>query len=80
MNEFINVDSQEKHNNNFHSQLVFMTPSIATKFQYVNSLLFFFLTHYMFRPLRAIFRLDIQLGILRTIFNTTDPLHVHNLM
>jgi hypothetical protein len=41
----------------------FMTPSIATKFQYVNSLLFSFLTHYMFRPLRAILRWDIQLDI-----------------
>jgi hypothetical protein len=46
----------------------FMTPSIATKFQYVNSLLFSFLTHYVFRPLRAILRWDIQLDIWRTIF------------
>jgi hypothetical protein len=45
----------------------FMTPSIATKFQYINSLLFSFFTHYMFRPLRAIFRWDIQLVIWRTI-------------
>jgi hypothetical protein len=44
-----------------------MTPSIATKFQYINSLLFSFLTHYMFRPLLAIFRWDIQLDIWRTI-------------
>jgi hypothetical protein len=44
-----------------------MTPSIATKFQYVNSLLFSFLTHYTFRPLRAIFRRGIQLDIWRTI-------------
>jgi hypothetical protein len=35
---------------------LFMTPSIATKFQYVSFLFIFFLTHYMFRPLRAIFR------------------------
>jgi hypothetical protein len=34
----------------------FMTPSIATKFQYINSLLFTFFTNYMFRPLRAILR------------------------
>jgi hypothetical protein len=34
-----------------------MMPSIATKFQYVNSpFLLFLLTHYMFRPLRAILR------------------------
>jgi hypothetical protein len=45
----------------------FMTPSIATKFQYINSPFIFFVTHYMFRPLRAIFRWDIQLDILRTI-------------
>jgi hypothetical protein len=32
-----------------------MMPPIATKFQYVNSP-FFILTHYMFRPLRAILR------------------------
>jgi hypothetical protein len=31
-----------------------MTPSIGTKFQYVNSPFIF--THYMFRPLQAIFR------------------------
>jgi hypothetical protein len=48
-------------------------PSIATKFQYVNSFLFSF-THYMFRPLRAIFRWDIQW----TISNITDPLHVRD--
>jgi hypothetical protein len=41
----------------------FMTPSITTKFQYINSLLFSFLTHYMFRPLQAILRWDIQLDI-----------------
>jgi hypothetical protein len=42
-----------------------MTPSIATKPQYVNSpfFLFFLLTHYMFRPLRAILRWDIQLDV-----------------
>jgi hypothetical protein len=37
-----------------------MMPSIATKFQYINSP---FLTRYMFRPLRANFRWDIQLDI-----------------
>jgi hypothetical protein len=37
-----------------------MIPSIATKFQYVNSPFIFLLTHYMFRPLLAIFRWDIQ--------------------
>jgi hypothetical protein len=57
----------------------FMTPSIATKFQHINSLLFPFFTHYIFRLLRAILRWDIQLDIWRTIFNTTDPLHVRNL-
>jgi hypothetical protein len=41
---------------------------------------FYFLSHYMFRPLRAILMWDIQLDILRTIFNTADPLHVRNLM
>jgi hypothetical protein len=45
------------------SNWFFMTPSIATKFQYINSLLFSFFTHYMFRPLRAILRWDIQLDI-----------------
>jgi hypothetical protein len=38
------------------SNWFFMTPSIATKFQYINSLLFSFFTHYMFRPLWAILR------------------------
>jgi hypothetical protein len=39
-------------------------PSIATKFQYVNSpFLFFLLTHYMFRPLRAILRWYIQFDV-----------------
>jgi hypothetical protein len=33
-----------------------MMPSIATKFQYVNSPFILLLTHYMFRPLRAIVR------------------------
>jgi hypothetical protein len=46
----------------------FVTPSFATKFQYINSLLISFFTHYMFRPLRAILRRDIQLVIWRTIF------------
>jgi hypothetical protein len=45
------------------SNWFFMTPSIATKFQYINSLLFSFFTHYMFLPLRAILRWDIQLDI-----------------
>jgi hypothetical protein len=41
-----------------------MTPSIATKFQFVNSLfLFFIFTHHMFWPLQAIFRWDIQLHV-----------------
>jgi hypothetical protein len=40
-----------------------MTPSIATKFQYVSSPFLFFLTHYTFRPLRAILRWDIQLDV-----------------
>jgi hypothetical protein len=43
------------------SNWFFMTPSIATKFQYINSLLFPFHTHYMIRPLLAILRWDIQL-------------------
>jgi hypothetical protein len=42
--------------------------SIATKFQYVNSLFIFFLTRYMFRPLRAIFTWDIQLDIPNGLF------------
>jgi hypothetical protein len=43
-----------------------MIPSIATEFQYVNSTFFiFFLAHYMFRPLRAIFRRDIQLDVFK---------------
>jgi hypothetical protein len=42
-----------------------MIPSIATKFQYVNSTFIFFFTHYMFRPLLAIFRWDIQLDIFK---------------
>jgi hypothetical protein len=52
-----------------------MTPSIATKFQYVNSPFFIFLlTHYMFRPLRAILRWDIQLDVFKDYFY-----YVHNL-
>jgi hypothetical protein len=39
-----------------YANWLFMTPSIATKFQYINSLLFSFLTHHMFRLLRAILR------------------------
>jgi hypothetical protein len=45
-----------------------MMLSIAAKFQYVNSLFIFFLTHYTFRPLQAIFRCDIQLDILMDYF------------
>jgi hypothetical protein len=46
--------------------LFLMMPSIATKFQYVNSPFFIFLlTHYMFRPLRAIFRWDILLDVFK---------------
>jgi hypothetical protein len=59
----------------------FMTPSIASKFQYINSLYFLFFTHYMFRPLRAILRWDVQLVIflfLKDYFNTTDSLHACN--
>jgi hypothetical protein len=43
-------------------------PSVATKFQYVNSPFIFFLTHYMFQPLRAIFRWDIQLDVFKDYF------------
>jgi hypothetical protein len=43
-----------------------MTPSIATKFQYINSPFIF--THYMFRPLRAIFGWGIQLDIFKDYF------------
>jgi hypothetical protein len=50
------------------SNLFFMTPSIATKFQYINYLLFSFFIHYMFRPLRAILKWDILLDIWRIIF------------
>jgi hypothetical protein len=51
-------------------------------FNTLTPFLFSFLTHYMFRPLRAILMWDIQLDIRRTIFNTrtTDPLHVCNLI
>jgi hypothetical protein len=57
-----------------------MMPSIATKFQYVNSPFFIFLlTHYKFRPLRAILKCDVQLMFPRTIISTTDPLYLHNL-
>jgi hypothetical protein len=49
------------------SNWFFMMPSIATKFQYVNSLLFSF-THYMFRPLRVIFRWGIQLDVFKDYF------------
>jgi hypothetical protein len=48
------------------SNWFFMMPSITTKFQYVNSPFIF--THYMFRPLRAIFRSDIQLDIFKDYF------------
>jgi hypothetical protein len=57
------------------SNLFFMTPSVATKFQYVNSLLFYFSLTTCFGP----FRRDIQLDSFRTIFNTTDPLHVRKI-
>jgi hypothetical protein len=45
----------------------------------IRQLPLYFPSHCMFRPLRAIFRWDTQLDILRTIFDTTDPLHVHTL-
>jgi hypothetical protein len=38
--------------------------SIATEFQYINSLLFSFFTHYMFLPLQAILKWDIKLVII----------------
>jgi hypothetical protein len=44
-----------------------MMPPIATQFQNVNSPFIFLLTHYMFQPLRAIFRRDIQLVVLKNI-------------
>jgi hypothetical protein len=50
------------------SNWFFMMPSIATKFQYVNSPFIFLLTHYMFQPLRAILRWDIQLDIFKDYF------------
>jgi hypothetical protein len=42
-------------------------PSIATKFQYINSL-FYFPSHYMFRTLWAILRWDIQLDIFKDYY------------
>jgi hypothetical protein len=56
------------------SNWFFMT-SIATKFQYINSTLIFFFTHYMFRPLQTRY----TIRYLKDYFNTTDPLHVRNL-
>jgi hypothetical protein len=57
-----------------------MTPSIATKFQYVNSLpFFFFLLTTCIGPYRPSSGENIQLMFTRTIPVTTDPLYVHNL-
>jgi hypothetical protein len=52
-----------------------MTPSMATKFQYVNPLLIFSHSLHVLAP-TAILKRDIQLDILRAIFNTADPLYV----
>jgi hypothetical protein len=52
----------------------FVIPSIATKFQYVTPPILFSFTHYMFRPLRAIFKWDIQLDVFKDYFY-----YVHNL-
>jgi hypothetical protein len=43
-------------------------PSIATKFQYVTPPFLFSFTHYMFQPLRAIFRGGIQLYVFKDNF------------
>jgi hypothetical protein len=52
-----------------------MMPSIATKFQYVNSPFIFLLTHYMFRPLRAILRWDIQLDVSKDFYTKFDNMY-----
>jgi hypothetical protein len=64
--QFIASPCQREDQTAFVRNWFFMTPSIATKFQYVNSLLFSF----------SLTTLD----ILMDYFNTTDPLHVSNLM
>jgi hypothetical protein len=61
------------------SNWFFMTPSIATKFQYINSLLFSFLLHVSAPTGHLQVWYTIRYSQ-RTIFNTTDLLHVRNLM
>jgi hypothetical protein len=56
-----------------------MTPSIATKFQYINSLLFSFSLTTCFGPYGPSSGENIQLIFIKTIPVTTDPLYVHNL-
>jgi hypothetical protein len=45
-----------------------VTPSIATKFQYVTPPFLFSFTHYMFRPLQAILKWGIQLDVFKDYF------------
>jgi hypothetical protein len=55
-----------------------MTPSIATKFQYVNSSFIFLLTT-CFGPYGPSSGEIYNYMFSRTILTTTDPLYVHNL-
>jgi hypothetical protein len=64
----LNFYLQVLHPVAYLSNWFFMTPSIETKFQYINSLQFPFLL--MFRSLRAILRWDIQLVIISVFWRT----------
>jgi hypothetical protein len=50
------------------SNLFLVIPSIVTKFQYITPSFLFSFTHYMFWPLRAIFRWGIQLDVFKDYF------------
>jgi hypothetical protein len=81
-NVFIHFPLSSTHTYDFivlTSKWFFMTPSIATKFQYINSLLFslFYSLHISAPTGHPQMRYTIS--YLTDYFNTTDPLHVCNL-
>jgi hypothetical protein len=57
-----------------------MMPSIATKFQYINSFLFSFFLTTCFGPYGSSSGEIYNWMFQWTISNTTDPLHVRDLM
>jgi hypothetical protein len=59
---------------------LFMTPSIATKFQYINSLLFSRFNSLHFSAPTGHPEVRYTISYLKDYFNTTDPLHVCNLI